>query len=189
MFEKEDIADDYMILCKNLHVLHNRTLELPKFPDRIIIGSTLWSNIPADKHGLIYDTMNDCKQIIYEKNRVFDVQTWNNVHLRNVRWLEQELAVAHTANKRVLVVTHHLPSFNMILPQHKDSPMNCAFATDMDRYIMYPCVKAWICGHSHGQQDGLFSLQDRHVIVTFNARGYPMESSNETYNPSKVLDI
>lgn len=189
MYEKEVIADDYMLQHKNLHVLHNRTLKLPNFPDLVIIGTPLWSHIPKDKVGLIYDTMNDCRYIVSEKGNHFDVDAWNTLHTRNVQFLKDELEDAHKQNKQVLVVTHHLPTFSMIQPKYVDSPINCAFATELDMLIVHPAVKAWICGHSHGQLDGMVILGEKQVLVTYNARGYQKEESNATFNPLKLLEL
>lgn len=189
MIEKERIALEYtkdpqMI---NLHILYNQSLELDVCPGLRIVGTTLWTDIPPCHKSLIRKSMNDFRNILVTYTTHFQVAHWNSIYQENIAFLKRQL---DQANTRVLVVTHHLPSFKCIQETYKGSDLNCGFATNVDDLIVHDSTVAWICGHSHGQQDTVFKKPSgESVHVVYNARGYPKEECVYTYNPSAVLEL
>ena len=51
--------------------------------------------------------------------------------------------------KHIIVVTHHLPTFQVVAPYHKGSVLNSAFASEYGNLICDNRSDAWIYGHLH----------------------------------------
>lgn len=47
-----------------------------------------------------------------------------------------------------IVVTHHVPSFQMQCPKFADSHANGAFTVELEDYIKNSGIDFWIYGHS-----------------------------------------
>lgn len=72
----------------------------------------------------------------------------------NERHLNEKRILHHTikiSSKPLIVMTHHLPSFDLISPKFKTGRYNLeGWASDSNELICDPIVH-WICGHSHIQ--------------------------------------
>jgi hypothetical protein len=170
MEEKEVLADDYMFQHPNLYVLMNASVVFPEFPMYRFIGTTLWT----DKAPPI-QSLNDFKYI------PFTTTDWTTLHANSVAFLEDEL---EDASQQVVVITHHMPTYAMIAPNYKDSPLNCGFAANCDSLMSHPKICLWVCGHSHGQMS-----IEHPCRCSLNARGYPNEDSISGYNSSYCVDL
>jgi len=51
-------------------------------------------------------------------------------------------------NKNLIVMTHYLPTYKLILEQFQNNRNIDRFATNLD-YLIKPPVKYWLCGHTH----------------------------------------
>ena len=58
-------------------------------------------------------------------------------------------SLTESTAKHIVVVTHHLPTLEVVAPHHKGSALNSAFATDLSKLIADIRIDAWIYGHSH----------------------------------------
>lgn len=115
-------------LPKNVIHLQNNSFEIDLENGKFIrcYGSTLWT--PA---------------VRLEENK------------KAVKFLESELQSSPDSiskqNMLRIVITHHLPSYEMIVPKYKKFPNLNRFANHLD-YLMLEKSTApnvWICGHSH----------------------------------------
>jgi Icc-related predicted phosphoesterase len=70
----------------------------------------------------------------------------NNEHKKQVEWLSKEIS----KNKNIIVITHHLPSKQLMDKKYLTHPTLPGYYTDLE-YLIKPPVKAWICGHSHSR--------------------------------------
>ena len=86
--------------------------------------------------------------------------------------------------ERCFVVTHHLPSAKSVSPKYANSPINCAFASDLDDLVARADI--WIHGHTHDSSD----YQIGTCRVVCNPGGYPRGSQreNQRFNPGLVID-
>ena len=106
----------------------------------------------------------------FEHNKIFGTTLWadgfkyweqeNNHHLRefgkfvhnkhknDVRWLRNNIHSKINVNKNLIIMTHYLPSYQLITPKFKEFDNLDRFATNIE-YLMKPPVKYWLCGHSH----------------------------------------
>lgn len=167
----------------NFHFLNNKTVEINGVH---FIGSTLWSDLSADPINSfsITKTVADFKMI------------WDKDHINNVSIsdLQREHDVAksfiinelHKGYDKIVVVTHHLPTYQSISPKYINSSMNAAFVTNMDHIISSYSydIDLWIHGHTHDCFDYMITPQTR---VVCNPRGYPHEQNG--FEPLKVVEI
>lgn len=144
--------------------VNNKSVEIN---GTIFLCTTLWSYVDPIKAFEIECSLNDYKQISGLK-----VDTMNEYHQRNKDWLEEAIKEVPD-NKRCIVVSHHVPSYNFISERWRGNPINDAFSADMDVFIMKygHKISHWIHGHSHDALDK--SINGTRFIR--NPMGYPHE--------------
>lgn len=133
---------------KNIHYLDNKSANLY---DYTILGTTLWSFLPIENRLLssyLMNSMNDYRTIFKSlptgiKTEITDKDT-TVLHLDNYMWLMRSIQ----PDKKYIILSHHLPSFKLIAPQYKNSPLNPCFASNLD-HLMTSNVKYWFSGHTH----------------------------------------
>ena len=104
------------------------------YKDLNIIGCTLWSNI----HIKDYYSLNDSRMVFN------DHKHYLNIYNDHVNWLKNELV---KSDKPCIVMTHHLPSYNMVHKRFKFDN-HTGFYSCLDDIIKEP-IKLWIAGHTH----------------------------------------
>lgn len=179
-----------------------------------ILGCPLWSHIPGEAARAVGAVVSDFKKI-----DGWTIETHNAAHIEDVTWLRQELATlqqehqhssSHAKAKvKVLVVTHHAPLHHQTAsPQHNDSPVKTAFATDIlssDEMKMttttttttcWSLVKYWVFGHTHWTTQ--FKIKGKGVgmgiQVVGNQRGYVFPGNSvrlveEKQSPKHTFDV
>ena len=131
----------------NVGYYHNKVVRIDNVD---FILSTLWSRIPPADEFAIQSGMNDYLQILYNKHRLIP-QNINDEFERNLAFIEK--AVSESDAEKIVVVTHHLPTFAAIDGRHKGDVLNAEYATELGNYIADSRITAWIYGHSHHSID------------------------------------
>ena len=185
----------------------------------VVLGATLWSYVPDGYHERIRRSISDYSQIrgpemspgVRRNVTPADTNSW---HDQDREWLTSELLKQHLSKpagadspsapeKKLIVVTHHLPSFRCVVPAYQGSDINYAFASDLDGLIKNFQPDLWCFGHTHSSVDlemGPFGdqKQSRETVsgksrVVANPRGYPgrggRPSENRDYDPTKIFLI
>ena len=155
----------------NVHFLDRGRVDIDGMA---FLGCTLWSNVSGTEER-IERGMSDCQVICAEgppwrQATVADLQMW---HLRDLDWLVRELKACHEEGRGAVVVTHHMPTMDLIASRFQGHPLNAGFASALDDLICEP-VRAWICGHSHVGSI-VFKGPDGRIPCALNPRGYPRE--------------
>jgi Icc-related predicted phosphoesterase len=138
------------------------------------IGHTLWSLI--DKNAITM--INDFYQQVFKSHL-----DYVSAHIAGYQFIKNELAKSTESTEPVVVITHHLPSVELIHPRFTNKVMNSAFASDVLKCVDTKKVKYWFCGHTHEYA----SYKFKNVLVIANPYGYPGEMrqtklSNVVYN-------
>jgi predicted phosphodiesterase len=134
-----------------------------------VIGCTLWS---TQTHSLYYG-MNDSKYI-YKNGACMTLDDLLEIHRKDKEWL------ASNVDSNTIVMTHHVPSFDLIHPKYKTkfySDFHSAYASNCDLIILK--AKLWIYGHTHIGSDVMF--QDK-VRCICNPYAYPNEPHHHFTN-------
>lgn len=109
--------------------------------DEMLFGSTLWSN--RVQPGLHLDAKNALLDAIEE---------------------------ARMAEVNLLVMTHYVPSRQLIEPRYRNYKNHRNFYSDLEN-LMEPPVVCWICGHSHSIQ----TKKINNVFLGMNCVGYKIK--------------
>jgi predicted phosphohydrolase len=155
---------------ENVHFLDNSYYDLNEYR---FIGTTLWSKIDDPKY-----TVNDCKKI-----EEFTVEKSNELYERNYKFIKDMLERSVVDNKKVVMITHHLPSYKLIDSKYEEYALyNQCFASNSDELIIEPVI-CWLFGHTHSSVDIVIN----NIRCVANPIGYRGENININFN--KTIEI
>lgn len=161
----------------NVRVYNNAVVTIG---DVDVILSTLWAHIPLQDAFATEQGVTDFRRIMY-KDETLTFEQFNEEHVRCMEFLRRACATAFAA-KRV-IVTHHVPSFQLSSPDFKGSRINGAFVADEDDFIENCGADYWIYGHSHRNIDALIGTTQ----CVSNQLGYVFSGEHQTFNPSRHI--
>jgi predicted phosphohydrolase len=165
----------------NLHFLNNSKVIID---DVVYIGSTLWSDFENDNpisKMQVEKGLYDYSLIDY-KGKPISTDDVLSIFKINVFYLEYELK-KHKEDK-VVVITHHAPSYQSIHPKYNSHGLNGGFASDLNWLIeSNPQIRYWFHGHTHTS----FNYLIGETRIVCNPKGYGKENSE--YNPNLTLEI
>lgn len=97
-----------------------------------------------------------------------------------------EIFFENNNNDKVVIMTHHAPSFQSVNRKFKGSQLNPAFASELDDVILHYNPNIWVHGHMHDPVD--YMIGDTRIIA--NPMGYPREEQDGSgYNPNLFVEI
>jgi predicted phosphodiesterase len=135
-------------------------------------GTTLWSCIENPLF-----TINDTEQI-----RDMSIVRYKELHTESLGFLDKTLGEAKGLGKQCVVITHHMPLYELIHEKYREAqmePYNQWFASRLNSLVekYASCVKGWVYGHTHTGSVAKF------YDVTFycNPVGYPGERPKLAY--------
>lgn len=175
-----DTVADRLAACRvaattagsNVHFLERGRVVIG---DLAFLGCTLWSDVTGVEN-LVERGMSDYHVICAEgparRARAEDVKAW---HARDRAWLTAELSACREEGRGAVVVTHHLPTYDLISSRYQGHPLNAGFASALDDLLCEP-VRAWICGHSHVGSI-IFKGPMGRIPCALNPHGYPREAA------------
>ena len=177
--EIDYIIEEKLKYLKNVFFLQKRYIE---FDNIIIGGATMWCK--TDK-----DPINspDCKLLENDyfmkiRNKYIPIMSKiKKINNDQTIWLKDFIKIANEKNKKVIVLTHYLPSIKCINEKYKTSHLNEYYYTPCDD--LFRSVDYWIAGHTH---TGIDIIEDGCRII-INPVGIPHESN--TYNKALVINL
>jgi len=151
----------------NLTILENDIYEAK---GKRFLGCTLWfENQP---NNFIYaGRFNDFRYIkyldptVYEKNR------------------ESKAFLSDNIQEGDIVITHHMPSYNLVHSRFYGSQFNRFFLCDMEKVIEKNKPSLWISGHTHSN----FNTKYADTKLLVNPMGYPGE--NDEFNEHLTIEV
>lgn len=144
----------------NVHYLNKDSYYLEKEKIKIL-GATLWSRA--------FPSVNN--QSFHEGNLM--------EHQSHVDWFAENIAQHKKTQTEddLVILTHFVPTFQLIEEKYKNYTnaliRTSRFATDLERFLINPPVKVWICGHSHS----VINCTINNVYCAINAYKYKNPSS------------
>ena len=137
------------------------------------VGTTLWTQIPTSPSVLIND---------FHEIPEMTPSLYNELHLGACQFLEE--ADVQESPLPVVVMTHHLPSPDLIDPMYaKYAAYNCFFASSCERFFKPP-VCAWIYGHTHTPSRTI----REGIQFACNPVGYPREAESR-HDLNAVIEL
>lgn len=148
----------------NLHILENNWVVLE---GTAFYGGTAWTDLSNywDASAAEYG-MNDFKVIRTGAYRKFKPHDATLVHTKFVQGLEAFKYTFKRSNAKMVVVSHHAPSFKSVAPEFEGNSLNPAFVSDLTGYM--EGITLWAHGHTHSKFD--YYCGDTRVVC--NPRGY-----------------
>jgi predicted phosphodiesterase len=136
--------------CPNVVFLQNESFEVPG-TNVVVYGATLWSDVAPAEELAVTLAVSD-----YGRIPGFSAEKSRELFRASVARLRSFLGA--NPEKRVAVVTHHLPSRSLISARYLDSGINSAFASEVE-LAGRPNVAAWVAGHTHdAAEQGIFHV-------------------------------
>jgi predicted phosphodiesterase len=136
-------------------------------PPCVFIGCTLWADVAGKATGI-----NDFKASSISPDSMSAMwQRDTGVLARCLaRWREAEGEASAETGRKIVVVTHHMPSFGLISPKYAMAQGKHAFASRSE-WLM-PGVSFWVYGHTH---DAGTKVMEPGCVCCVNAVGYMSE--------------
>jgi Icc-related predicted phosphoesterase len=163
------------VLPDNVTLLEDEVVE---YGGVVFLGSTLWTNANNMDSLTLYTlkhNMNDYRAIRFH-NKSADIyhkltpEVTVAAHVKTVNWFKE--TVPKYADRKVVVITHHAPSFNSISERYRgpgDYHMNGGYASDLSELLLdHPQIKFHVHGHVHSN----FSYDIGNTRVLCCPRGY-----------------
>jgi Icc-related predicted phosphoesterase len=156
----DDVNSIIQSICNDIHNVHFLNRSTVEICGVLFIGCTLWSLCPLKSDSTIQ--INDLYRI-----PAMTQHRYRELHIRDRDWLSEILCCM--IRFPCVVVTHHLPSFDLIHKDFSDSILNTFFASKCDDLVRKSDL--WIAGHTHRSMDKLIGR----TRVMVNPVGYPHE--------------
>jgi len=166
----------------NFYFLENSAIE---FSGIRFLGAILWTDINKGNRNDIEAAkigLNDFR-VIRKENRKFTPEDSIILHNESVKWLKNELKKEFKG--KIVVITHHLPSYLSVHKKYEKSPINPCFYSDLDNLIKKFKPNLWIHGHTHDSFD--YVIDNTRIVC--NPRGYVNIEENKKFNPSLIIEI
>lgn len=164
----------------NVFLLNNEAVQVA---DATLIFSTLWSAISPAAEWDISKGMADYKTIRRGNERFRPLHS-SRLHSECRAFIET--AVAQAATDKILVATHHCPTFMQYPPQYKMSELNEAFATELFDLIEGSPIHSWIYGHHHCNVP-TFQIGGTQMLT--NQLGYVQHGEHIAYKDTAAISL
>ncbi len=164
----------------NVRVCYNSVIALNEETD--LIASTLWAHIPPSEEYLTERCVSDFKRIRNGEFRL-SAQRFNEEHEVCRNFIEK--AVSKSNAERIVVATHHVPSFALMAEEFKNSSINGAFTVELGAMIAESRINCWIYGHSHRNIDKMIGS----TRCVSNQLGYVFQNEHNTFRRDAVTEI
>jgi len=169
----------------NTHMLENESILIDTVE---FFGCTLWTDFRLSGNERIarvdaQSVMNDYKRITvspqYRKLCASDTQL---LHIKSRKWLET--ALKRSSARLKVIITHHAPSMRSISEKYSSDPLNPAFASNLDEFVIRCGANLWVHGHVHESCD--YALGRTRVIC--NPRAY-LDDPNPNFDPALTVEV
>jgi UDP-2,3-diacylglucosamine pyrophosphatase LpxH len=182
----------------NVTILDNEWVDLDHNCGWQLFGGTLWTDYNNQDWFAMHaakDKMNDHHIIKKLKpvanpygefmGRFLPVDAYEE-HNKTLEALENGIYDMHRIDRPTIVMTHHAPTHQSIMPQYKGDLLNAAYASDLSEQIMrLSNIKYWFHGHMHDSIE--YTVGE--CQVKCNPRGYNYYALNPNFKQHFELEI
>ena len=164
----------------NITLLNNSVISLSTVN---LVFSTLWTRISTEKIPIIENRLSDFF-VISSGSLKLSAFEYNQMHDSSLMFIKN--SIAHLSGQKNIVITHHVPTFVNYPPKFVNSPINQAFAVDLNEMICTYEPDHWIFGHSHVNIHP-FSLCKTQMHT--NQLGYIRYNEHVNYRQKAVIEV
>lgn len=163
---------------KNVFLVNNTWVKHDNFR---IVFSTLWTNICLENAWRIENSLNDFHHIS-DGDKRFTYLKYNSLHQESMDFILKSTQSEY--QEKLVVVTHHVPTFINYPMEYKNSPLNEAFAVELERFIKESKIDFWIYGHHH-RNVGDFKIGNTKLLT--NQLGYSHIKEHLSFERDKIV--
>lgn len=120
----------------------------------------------------------------HEFYKYYDIATLPKGLCGEIRHNVNYYYMSSSANTKI-VVTHHVPSFQMLSPEFIGSRANGAFTVELSEYIEQSGIDYWVYGHSHRNMDVTIGRTE----CICNQLGYVFANEHSSFVPDKMIIV
>ena len=146
-----------------------------------LVFSTLWSQISVANQWQIERSLNDFHQIKHNGSH-FTPEQYNALHNESLDFIKQSMNQSNV--HKMIVFSHHCPTFLNYPPKYKGDVLNEAFATELYDFIETSNIAFWAYGHHHCNIPD-FLIGNTHLVT--NQLGYVQQRENELFQSDRVM--
>lgn len=181
MFDIDQLYNGWTLeIRKNISCYYNVVIPLDDETD--LIATTLWGHIELHNAFRTESVISDFHRI-RQGNEALDWNRFNEEHNRCFRFLDE--SVKHCKAKHIIVASHHVPSYELVAPEFKGSPLDGAFTVELGDYIAASPIEYWIYGHSHRNIDKIIG----NTRCVSNQLGYVFQNEHISFEKRKHISI
>lgn len=174
----------------NVHLLNDGEVTIDGVQ---FIGSTLWTDFELSGTKPIsalfaLEKMHDYRVIRFNQGgryRKLTVGDTVRLHSEGLAYLKQQLTTLKNNNQKTVVITHHAPSVQSVVPEYKDDKLAPAYCSNLDAILHEFEPLLWIHGHTHHNVD--YHIGNTRVLS--NQRGYVPEERIKTFNENFMIEV
>lgn len=170
----------YEKIRNNVILLNNYVVE---YDNLKLVFSTLWSHISPVSRFNIERGLSDFHVIKFNGAR-FSADDYNKLYFDSLDFITKVLEGADS--KKIVITTHHVPTFKEYPKMYENSPLNEAFAVELSELIEWSKPMYWIYGHSHYNTMD-FKIGSTNMVT--NQLGYIQRGEHELFKTDKVLIV
>jgi predicted phosphohydrolase len=148
-----------------------------------LVFSTMWTHISPAASWQIERGMSDFRLIKYNGHR-FSTDRYNELHQDSMRFLETALAANQSG--KVVVATHHVPTFMNYPEIYRGSILNEGFAVEQFDFIQIHQPACWLYGHHHAN---IPPFQIGQTNIRTNQLGYVQKNEHGLFNPACMVEL
>ena len=167
---------------RNVNYYYNSLLHIGNVS---LIVSPLWSYIPVEQATSVKNGVSDFHRIYFNGSKL-TVNEFNCEHERCLNFIKSSVTESAKAlNNRIVVVTHHVPSFELSSPDYAGSQISGAFTTELANYIETSQIDYWIYGHSHRNINKVIGK----TKCVSNQLGYVFYEEHHSFDNAKFIEV
>lgn len=161
----------------NVSVLNNDSIIID---DVYIFGGTMWSDFNKSEF-----VLNEAKNYMNDYTYIKGLEPIQTVHIMKdfIKKLKKFLH-ERDASDKIMVMSHHAPSFKSVSENFKGNFMNGAFCSDLEDLISSSNIQYWIHGHVHTTFD--YMIDNTRILC--NPYGYSL-TENPLFQQTMILEI
>lgn len=185
----------------NIHFLENEFVEIQGV---VFLGCTLWVDgrlwekpgMPAPRSGGAKVPLDEVEVHLQEDLPDFYRIKWREagqkiqprhtyrLHHQSVAWLREQFEL-HTG-KRIVVVTHHAPSYQSITPAFAQDVLSAGFASHLEDLVQQSGAALWVHGHIHSACD--YQIGQTRIVANCGDI-YLSQAFKAGFRPDLVVEI
>jgi predicted phosphohydrolase len=134
---------------QNVHFLQKNTF--PIDDDVLIAGCTLWTDVDSECETWMrdYESIYKCGENVDGKSELVKSSDLRQKHREMVTWIGDLLLKDDVEQRKVIMLTHHAPSAEMLEGSNKVSDLEKRmYCSNCDHLFKRPLI-SWFSGHTH----------------------------------------